>query len=122
MEKAPKTPVANHFLPCGSALAQPDATPWLEYRGRRIQLVSTPVGTSPDVILSLRNSETVQTLIQSIEEGTKRGRQLILSASRVDYTKGNQEMLLAYERLLEHRSDLHGEVVLCSPAWPLIRE
>ena len=112
VEKAAKTPVAKHFMPCGSALAQPDATPWLEYRGRRIQLVSTPVGTSPDVILSLRNSDPVQALIQSIEEGTKRGRQLILSASRVDYTKGNLEMLLAYERLLERRSDLHAEVVL----------
>ena len=112
VEKAAKTPVAKHFMPCGSALAQPDATPWLEYRGRRIQLVSTPVGTSPDVILSLRNSDPVQALIQSIEEGTKRGRQLILSASRVDYTKGNLEMLLAYERLLECRSDLHAEVVL----------
>ena len=112
VEKAAKTPVAKHFMPCGSALAQPDATPWLEYRGRRIQLVSTPVGTSPDVILSLRNSDPVQALIQSIEEGTKRGRQLILSASPVDYTKGNQQMLLAYERLLERRSDLHAEVVL----------
>jgi glucosylglycerol-phosphate synthase len=112
VEKAAKTPVAKHFMPCGSALAQQDATPWLEYRGRRIQLVSTPVGTSPDVILSLRNSDPVQALIQSIEEGTKRGRQLILSASRVDYTKGNLEMLLAYERLLERRSDLHAEVVL----------
>ena len=112
MEKAAKTTVSSDFLPCGSALAQPDATPWLEYRGRRVQLVSTPVGTSPDVILALRKSATVQNLIDEIEEGTKRGRRLILSASRVDYTKGNQELLLAYERLLERRPDLHGEVVL----------
>ncbi len=112
VEKGPKTSVAPHFLPCGSALAQPDATPWLGYRGRRVQLVSTPVGTSPEVILGLRNGDTVQQLISEIEDGTKRGRRLILSASRVDYTKGNQELLLAYERLLERRPDLHGEVVL----------
>ena len=116
VEKGPKTSVAPHFLPCGSALAQPDATPWLGYRGRRGQLGSTPVGTSPEVILGLRNGDTVQQLISEIEDGTKRGRRLILSASRVDYTKGNQELLLAYERLLERRPDLHGEVVLVL-AW-----
>jgi glucosylglycerol-phosphate synthase len=54
----------------------------------------------------------VQHLIEQIEKGTKQGRRLILSASRVDYTKGNQELLLAFERLLERRVDLHGEVVL----------
>ena len=37
---------------------------------------------------------------------------MILSASRVDYTKGNEALLLAFERLLERRKDLHGEVVL----------
>jgi glucosylglycerol-phosphate synthase len=30
----------------------------------------------------------------------------------VDYTKGNEELLLAFERLLERRKDLHGQVVL----------
>ena len=99
VEKGPKTHVAPHFLPCGSALAQPDATPWLDYRGRRVKLVSTPVGTTPEVIQELRNSAGVQELIEQIETGTKRGRRLILSASRVDYTKGNQELLLAYEQI-----------------------
>jgi glucosylglycerol-phosphate synthase len=112
VEKGPKTHVASHFLPCGSALAQPDATPWLDYRGRRVKLVSTPVGTTPEVIQNLRDSATVRNLINEIEKSTKNGRRLILSASRVDYTKGNEEMLLAYERLLERRPDLHNQVVL----------
>jgi glucosylglycerol-phosphate synthase len=112
VEKGPKTHVASHFLPCGSALAQPDATPWLDYRGRRVKLVSTPVGTTPDVIQNLRDGATVRKLIGEIEKSTKNGRRLILSASRVDYTKGNEEMLLAYERLLERRPDLHNQVVL----------
>ena len=112
VEKGPKVPVAPHFLPCGSALAQPDATPWLEFRGRRVKLISTPVGTTPERIQELRSSPNVQRLIEQIESGTKQGRRLILSASRVDYTKGNHELLLAFERLLERRRDLHGEVVL----------
>ncbi|MEB3306769.1 MAG: glucosylglycerol-phosphate synthase [Cyanobacteriota bacterium] len=112
VEKGPKTDVPSHFLSCGSALAQPDATPWVEYRGHRVKLVSTPVGTSPQVIQQIRDSPMVRTLISEIEKSTKNGRQLILSASRVDYTKGNEEMLLAYERLLERRPDLHNQVVL----------
>ena len=51
-------------------------------------------------------------LSERIDEDTKKGRKLILSASRVDYTKGNEELLLAFERLLERRKDLHGKVVL----------
>lgn len=112
VEKGSKADVASHFLPCGSALAQPDATPWIVYRGRQVKLVSTPVGTSPQVIRQLRESQTVRALISEIEKSTKNGRRLILSASRVDYTKGNEEMLLAYERLLERRADLHNKLVL----------
>ncbi|RPF84101.1 MAG: trehalose-6-phosphate synthase, partial [Synechococcus sp. TMED20] len=57
-------------------------------------------------------SAPVENYGELIIQDTKKGRKLILSASRVDYTKGNEELLLAFERLLERRSDLHGEVVL----------
>ena len=77
-----------------------------------MRLVSTPVGTSPEVIKALRDTEAVQSLIQDIERDTKKGRKLIISASRVDYTKGNEELLLAYERLLERRPEIQGDVVL----------
>ena len=56
--------------------------------------------------------DDVATLTKQIDEDTKKGRKLILSASRVDYTKGNEELLLAFERLLERREDLRGKVVL----------
>ena len=112
VQKGPKVSVPTHFVPCGSAHAQPDATAWVEYKDRRVQLISTPVGTTPGLIDSLRSRSDVQTLITEIEQATKRGRRLILSASRVDYTKGNLELLLAYERLLERRVDLQSEVVL----------
>lgn len=112
VKKGPKAEIADHFLPCGSALAQPDATPWLEHNGHRVKLVATPVGTSPDVIRGLRDTPSVQELIQEIETNTKRGRTLILSASRVDYTKGNEELLRTFERLLERNEAIHGQVVL----------
>tara|TARA_B000000532_G_scaffold207985_1_gene176348 strand:- start:465 stop:1181 length:717 start_codon:yes stop_codon:yes gene_type:complete len=77
-----------------------------------VQLLSSPVGTSPDVIQSLAEDTHVCHLAERIDEDTKKGRKLILSASRVDYTKGNEELLLAFERLLERRPDLHGNIVL----------
>ena len=111
-KKGPKRGVNARFLSTGSALTEPSETPWLTYEGRTIQLLSSPVGTSPDVIQGLVSDPEIQALGQRIEEDTRKGRKLILSASRVDYTKGNEELLLAFERLLERRADLHGEVVL----------
>ena len=111
-KKGPKEPVSNKFIAVGSALTEPSVTPWLSHAGRKITLLSTPVGTSPDIIQRLLKDELVFTKANKINKGTKKDRKLILSASRVDYTKGNEELLLAFERLLERRKDLHGKVVL----------
>ena len=111
-KRGPKESVGEKFIAVGSALTEPHVTPWLSHAGRKIKLLSSPVGTSPDLIQHLINDKSVIEHAIEIEKGTKKGRKLILSASRVDYTKGNEELLLAFERLLERRKDLHGKVVL----------
>ena len=111
-ERGPKKPVDEKFITVGTALSESTVTDWLHYNNRRVQLLSSPVGTSPDVIQELTWSAPVESHGELIIQDTKKGRKLILSASRVDYTKGNEELLLAFERLLERRHDLHGEVVL----------
>ncbi|QEY31691.1 glucosylglycerol-phosphate synthase [Synechococcus sp. RSCCF101] len=111
-EKAGKRAVDPMFRPTGSALAEPLVTPTLRYRDREVGLLASPVGTAPDVIQNLRSSDHVQAMSARIDADTKKNRKLIFSASRVDYTKGNEELLLAFERLMERREDLHGEVVL----------
>ncbi len=111
-KRGPKVKVSSKFIAVGSALTEPTVTPWLTHAGRKIKLLSSPVGTSPDLIGELINSESVAKQSEEISLGTRKGRKLILSASRVDYTKGNEELLLAFERLLERRKDLHGKVVL----------
>ncbi|HJN35809.1 MAG: glucosylglycerol-phosphate synthase [Prochlorococcus sp.] len=111
-KKGPKEPVDKKFIGVGSALTEPSVTTWMKHNNRQIRLMSSPVGTSPDVIQDLVNSKDVQQFADQISEDTKKGRKLVLSASRVDYTKGNEELLLAFERLLERREDLHGKVVL----------
>ena len=111
-KRGPKVPVDSKFIPVWTALSEGTVTSYLEHNGRRIQLLSSPVGTSPDVIQELSWSASVESHGELIVQDTKKGRKLILSASRVDYTKGNEALLLTFERLLERREDLHGEVVL----------
>ncbi|TVS07062.1 MAG: glucosylglycerol-phosphate synthase [Cyanobium sp. PLM2.Bin73] len=104
-------PVDGKFRRVGCALAEPTAVPWLEHEGRKVHLLSSPVGTSPQTLREIAASAEVRTLAAQIAEQHSE-RKLILSASRVDYTKGNEEMLLAYERLLEQHPDWHGRVEL----------
>ena len=110
--KGPKEIVDKKFIAVGSALTEPSVTPWLQHAGRKIKLLSSPVGTSPDIIQQLLEVDEVKKQGEQIQIGTKKNRKLILSASRVDYTKGNEELLLAFERLLSRREDLHGNIVL----------
>ncbi len=111
-ERGPKVDVSNKFIAVGSALTEPRETISLKYKNKTVKLLSSPVGTSPDVIEALLKKKSVQKHSEDIELGTKKGRKLILSASRVDYTKGNEELLLCFERLLESNKGLHGKVVL----------
>tara|TARA_B100000700_G_C15054062_1_gene861894 strand:+ start:1896 stop:3377 length:1482 start_codon:yes stop_codon:yes gene_type:complete len=111
-KRGPKEKVNEKFIAVGSALTEPSVTTWLSHAGRKINLLSSPVGTSPDLIRSIIEKDDVKEYSQEILSGTKKSRKLILSASRVDYTKGNEELLLAFERLLERRKELHGEIVL----------
>ncbi len=111
VEGGEAVPVADKFRRLGSALAEPTVVPWLEHNGRRVHIQASPVGTSPELIRELMDSVEVRQMASQIAQ-QHAGRKLILSASRVDYTKGNEEMLLAYERLLEQQPRWHGEVEL----------
>nr|WP_221629690.1 MULTISPECIES: glucosylglycerol-phosphate synthase [unclassified Synechococcus] len=104
-------PVAKKFRLHGSALSEPTEVPWLDHPDRRVHIQASPVGTSPELIRELVHTPAVQAMASQIAEQHE-GRKLILSASRVDYTKGNEEMLLAYERLLEQQPRWQGGVEL----------
>ncbi len=111
-KKDNKVSVNKRFISIGSALTEPSVTESISHAGRNVKLVSSPVGTSPELIRTLLDTTLVKDHIDEINKSTKKGRKLILSASRVDYTKGNEELLLCFERLLERRQDLHGKLVL----------
>jgi len=106
-----RTPVSAAFTPRGTALAEPEIATQLRYGDRLVNVDAFPVGTNPDLIRSLLAQPSATAAVQAVREQMGDGK-LIISASRVDYTKGNRETLLAFERLLERRPDLHGQVNL----------
>ena len=104
-----QTPVAGHMTPVGLALAEPEVTTKLGYKGQVVNIDAFPVGTNPQHILSVLAKSATQERVAQVKEELN-GKKLIIAAGRVDYVKGNQEMLEAYERLLARRPDLHGKV------------
>ncbi|MDJ0703723.1 MAG: glucosylglycerol-phosphate synthase [Leptolyngbyaceae cyanobacterium MO_188.B28] len=106
-----RTPVSTAFTPSGAALAEPEITTQLKYGDRLINVDAFPVGANPKLIHSILEQPAAQQSIQAIREQIG-DNTFIISASRVDYTKGNCKMLLAFERLLDRRPDLRGKINL----------
>ena len=108
---AEQRPAARGLDAMGHALSDPDVVTALEHEGRRIVLDAWPVGTDPEAIAQvLKTEESTRALAaMRAELGEQR---LIVSIGRVDYVKGTKEMLLAYDRLLERRPELHGKIKL----------
>ncbi len=109
VEVLEQKPVAGHMTPVGLALAEPEVTTKLGYKGQVVNIDAFPVGTNPQHILSVLAKPETQERVAKVKEELN-GKKLIIAAGRVDYVKGNQEMLEAYGRLLDRRPDLHGKV------------
>jgi len=107
-----RKPVKTSDVPLGSALderSQP--TEIVLADGRKVALAASPVGIDVDFIeKNARSEETVRAL--AAIEADKGDGTLLLSVGRTDYTKGGPEQLLAFERLLQRRKDLHGKIRL----------
>ena len=104
--------VKQSDTPLGSALDERSQPTELTLDdGRKVVLSASPVGIAVDYIETLARSEATIRKLTQIEYDKGDG-QLILSVGRTDYTKGGPEQLLAYERLLKRRPDLHGKVRL----------
>jgi len=110
IEIVKREPVAKEFTPRGTALATPEMTSQLRYKGRIVNLGAFPVGTNPKGIREIVEREKVQQRVAEMREEMGGAQTLIVSAGRVDYVKGTKEMLLCYERLLTRRPELIGKV------------
>ncbi|MEM7771745.1 MAG: glucosylglycerol-phosphate synthase [Cyanobacteria bacterium P01_E01_bin.6] len=115
LEVVKRVPVDPAFTAVGSALAEPELTTCLKHGDRLVYLDAFPVGTNPALIKTILEKPETQDRVQRIREDVG-DNILVVSAGRVDYVKGNREMLWAYERLLERRPDLHGKINMIATA------
>ncbi|MBP0000867.1 MAG: glucosylglycerol-phosphate synthase [Cyanobacteria bacterium SID2] len=111
VEIVKKGAVPEHITECGTALAEPEVVKQLRYNGQLVNIDAFPVGTNPQHILNTLNKPETQQRIEEIKQQLE-GRTLAIAAGRVDYVKGNRELLECYGRLLERRPDLHGKIHL----------
>ncbi|MCB1475154.1 MAG: glucosylglycerol-phosphate synthase [Rhodobiaceae bacterium] len=93
------------------ALSELKAPTSLVHEGRKVGILATPVGIDVNYVEDCAATAETTALEKRIEEELD-GKRLVLSVSRTDYTKGGAELLYAYERLLERRTELHGKVRL----------
>ncbi|MEL6320533.1 MAG: glucosylglycerol-phosphate synthase [Cyanobacteria bacterium J06626_14] len=115
LEIVKREAVAPAFTSVGSALAEPELTTCVKYGDRLVHLDAFPVGTNPALIKTILSKPETADRVKKIREDIGDNK-LIISAGRVDYVKGNREMLWAYERLLERRPDLHGKINMIATA------
>jgi glucosylglycerol-phosphate synthase len=95
----------------GSALSEPVTPVSLRSGGRRIRIDAFPIGTHAELIRkTVQASERLAQVAQIRRDIPQE--KIVVSIGRVDYAKGTREMLLAYERLLTRRPELHGKVKL----------
>jgi glucosylglycerol-phosphate synthase len=111
VEIVERAPVAPHFVGVGGALSEPSMTTCLRHKDRLVYLRASPVGTDPDYLRALAQQPEVLQKAAEIRSQVGDGK-LLVSAGRVDYVKGTKEMLHCYERLLERRPKLQGQVNL----------
>lgn len=101
--------VEHGMSPVGLALSEPEVPTQIRLQDRTVGLDAYPVGTNPDYIAQLLESEENVTLRRQIAEELQ-GQRLIISVGRTDYTKGMRESILAFERLLTRRPEMRGKV------------
>ncbi len=111
VEVEEKLAVEPGLSPQGAALSEPEVTTKLRIDGHTVRLDAWPIGTNPVLIQQVLSEPAAERRLERIRTELA-GQQLIISVGRVDYTKGTIETLLAYERLLERRADLHGKIKL----------
>jgi trehalose 6-phosphate synthase len=83
----------------------------LECFGRRVQTGVFPIGIDVDGFLAARNS-TLGTRTYDRMAASAAFRSMIVGVDRLDYSKGLEERLVGYERLLRANASMRGEVFL----------
>jgi len=96
----------------GTLLQESVYTSSLSVNKHIVQLDVAPIGVDVKSIaeVAVQPSTQEQATALRAQLGTEK---IIMSVGRIDYTKGTREMLIAFEALLDKRTNLHGKVKLC---------
>jgi trehalose 6-phosphate synthase/phosphatase len=86
------------------------------YDGRSIRFGAFPMGIDAEAFSALAAEPAVEAGVRRLR-GTL-GEHILLAIDRLDYTKGVQRRLLAYEMMLRRHPELHGRVRLIQIAVP----
>ena len=105
-EKVPDDLIAE-----GTALTERSVPTVLSGADRDVHLSVAPVGVDVDYIRMRAEEEATKERTEELRAELG-DRKLILSVGRTDYTKGGIEQLESFERILEERPELRGEVQL----------
>ncbi|WP_292289495.1 glucosylglycerol-phosphate synthase [Marivita sp.] len=111
VEITERAKVPDDLIAEGTALTERRVPTVLSGPERDVHLSVAPVGVDVDYIQKRAAEEATQTRAQELLADLG-DRKLILSVGRTDYTKGGIEQLESFERVLEARPELRGEVQL----------
>ncbi|HEX8475715.1 MAG TPA: bifunctional alpha,alpha-trehalose-phosphate synthase (UDP-forming)/trehalose-phosphatase [Pyrinomonadaceae bacterium] len=90
----------------------------VEVNGRFVHLDALPIGIAPEEF-ERRLDEDAETRNRRDELRERfKGRRILLSVDRLDYTKGIPERLRTFERLLKKSPELHKQIVFVQVAVP----
>ncbi|MCA8200013.1 alpha,alpha-trehalose-phosphate synthase (UDP-forming) [Burkholderia sp. AU33545] len=92
----------------GGEVAREGRTVRVSAFGKTLRAAAYPIGVYPDEIASLAQAgENGKAARMAM---SLRGRQLIMSVDRLDYSKGLVERFRAFEKLLEHQASIRNRV------------
>jgi trehalose 6-phosphate synthase len=89
----------------------------LQAYGRVLKVGAYPIGIYPDAIAKAAEQFSNRKPVKSLRDSL-RGRKLIMSVDRLDYSKGLAERFQAFERLLLRAPGWHGRVSMVQIAPP----
>lgn len=109
---------ARHFASSALALARVTGSALkLFSQGRPVGIGVFPIGITPSKFINGLASSEAQAALETLKS-TYGDRKLLLGVDRLDYSKGIDLRLDAFEKLLEDKPELASEVVLLQVAVP----
>lgn len=110
-------PYARHFAASVEALLDIGSTDGhLEHEGRDVRIGAYPIGIDAEHFSGLAARPRTRADVDTLRGDA--GMRLVLGVDRLDYTKGIPRRLLAYQHLLTHHPELHGNVQLIQVVVP----